>query len=103
MKITEVNITPVKPSNGFVAYASCIYDERFYLGSIGVHKRLDGKGYRITYPERRIGNKRFNYFHPISKAIGEEIESVIQTKCIEICEKSDEQYGRHNKTTYTDK
>lgn len=46
MLISEVNIVPVKPNNGLVAFASVVLDESLYLGSIGVHSRLDGS-YRI--------------------------------------------------------
>jgi stage V sporulation protein G len=48
MTISEVNITPVKPIDGLVAFASCVIDSQLYVGSIGVHKLLDGSGYRIT-------------------------------------------------------
>ena len=48
MKISEVNIQLIKPANGLVAFASVVLDDKIYLGSIGVHQRLDGTGFRLT-------------------------------------------------------
>lgn len=101
MQISEVNLIPVKPVNGLVAFASCVIDSELFIGSIGVHKRLDGSGYRITYPTKRIGTKQLNYFHPLSKQAGDLIEQAITKKCFEIFERSDEQYDRHGKTAHT--
>jgi stage V sporulation protein G len=101
MIISEVSITPVKPINGLVAFASCIIDGKLYVGSLGVHKLLDGSGYRITYPTKKIGLRQLNYVHPVTKDAGKAIELAIIAKCSELFERSDEQYDRHHKTTYT--
>lgn len=101
MVVSEVNIIPVKPTDGLVAFASCVIDGHLYIGSLGVHQRLDGTGYRITYPTKKIGTRQLNYFHPVSKDAGRVIEQAIIAKCIELFERSDEQYGRHSKTTHT--
>lgn len=100
MKVSEVNVTPIKPNEGLVAFASCVIDDQLYLGSFGVHKRLDGTGYRITYPIKKINDRQLNYFHPITKAAGLAIEQAIVAKCVELFERSDETYGRHSKATY---
>lgn len=80
MKITEVNVTPVKPQNGLVAFASVVIDDCLYLGSIGVYSRLDGSGYRITYPTKKLAEKNLNIFHPISKEAGQLIEQAVLAK-----------------------
>ena len=84
MKITEIQITPIKASNGLIAFASCVLDGNIYLGSIGVHKRLDGSGYRITYPTKTVAGKSFHIFHPINRQASEEIEKAIVSKAEEI-------------------
>ncbi len=99
MKVSEVQIVPVKPINGLVGFASCVIDERLFIGSIGVHRRLDGSGYRLTYPTKKIGIHQLNYFHPVTKEAGEAIEMAIYDKCTELFEGSDEHYGRHRKAT----
>lgn len=101
MVVSEVNITPIKPVDGLVAFASCVIDGELYIGSIGVHKMLDGSGYRITYPTKKVGVRQLNYFYPITKDAGRQIEQAIVAKCMELFERSDEQNGRHSKTAYT--
>jgi len=100
MVVSEVNITPVKPTDGLVAFASCVIDGQLYIGSLGVHQRLDGTGYRITYPTKKIGSSQLNYFYPVNKDTGRVIEQAITAKCVELFERSDETYGRHCKTTH---
>jgi len=80
MKITEIQIIPIKPNNGLVAFASVVVENSLYLGSIGVYTKLDGTGYRITYPTKKIGNKNINIYHPINKETSKEIEEVIISK-----------------------
>ena len=77
MKITEVQIIPIKPNNGLVAFASVVVENSLYLGSLGVYTRLNGSGYRITYPTKKIGNKNINIYHPINRKTSEAIEKAI--------------------------
>jgi len=83
-KVTEIQINPIKPNNGLIAFASIVLENKLYLGSIGLHKKLDGSGYRITYPTKMVGNKNMNIFHPINKEIGLEIEKAILEKAEKI-------------------
>jgi stage V sporulation protein G len=101
MEVSEVNIVPIKAVDGLIAFASCVINGQLYLGSLGVHQRLDGTGYRITYPTKRIGTRELNYYHPLTKQAGSDIEQAITEKCRALFERSDEQYGRHSKTTDT--
>lgn len=84
MKITEVNITPIKPQNGLIGFASVIFEDCLYLGSIGVYGRLDGTGYRITYPTKKVSDKDLNIYHPISRDLGKAIEDSITGKAREL-------------------
>ena len=87
MKISEINIQLIKPANGLVAFASVVLDDRIYLGSIGVHEKLDGTGYRLTYPTKKTGNRDFHIFHPIEKNLGRQIERAILTKVAVLLDK----------------
>lgn len=98
MKVTEVNVTPVKPDDGLVAFASCVIDNQFYIGSIGIHTLRDGSGYRLTYPTKKVGNRQMNYFHPLTTKAHLAIQQAIAAKCYEVFEKSDEDDDRHSKT-----
>lgn len=101
MIISEIQITPVKPADGLLAFASCVIDGQLYVSSLGVHGLLNGTGYRITYPTKRMGSRQLNYFHPVTKEAGKQIEQAVVAKCVELFERSDEQYDRHRKTTHT--
>lgn len=85
MKITEINITPVKPQGGLVAFASIVMDENIYLGSIAVYTKTDGS-YRLVYPTKIVGNRSINLFHPINRLSSKQIEDSIFKKCNEIFE-----------------
>ena len=84
MKITEVQIIPIKPKDGLVAIASVIDDNCLYLGSVGVYTRIDGSGYRITYPTKKIGSRDINIYHPINKETSKIIEEAIFEKLKEL-------------------
>lgn len=71
--ISEIELIPVKPSNGLVAFASFVLDNKLYLGSIGIITRPEG-GYRLLYPTKKVGTKNINIFHPINKSFAEIIE-----------------------------
>ena len=76
MKITEVEIVPVKPEAGLIAFASCVVDDAFYLGSIAIFTKLKG-GYRLVFPTKKIGGKNFHYHHPINEIALAELEKAI--------------------------
>ena len=84
MKITEIQITPIKPNNGLVAFASVVLDNSVYLGFIGVYTRLKGEGYRLTYPTKNVGDRSLNIYHPINRETSKAIEEAIIAKISEI-------------------
>jgi len=80
LMINDVNITFIKPQNGLIGFASLILEDNFYIGSIGIHQKLDGSGYRLTYPTKRINNQDLNIYHPINKATSIAIEKAVINK-----------------------
>ncbi len=79
MTITEINITPIKPSNGLIGFASLVINGNFYLSSIGIITKLSG-GYRLLYPTKKIGGTNLHYFHPLNTITSKAIETAILTK-----------------------
>ena len=79
MNITEIQIIPIKPQNGLVAFVSFVLDENLYLGSIGIVTRPEG-GYRLVYPTKKVGLRNINIFHPISKSFAESVEKEVINK-----------------------
>lgn len=92
MKITEIQIMPVKPRDGLVAFASVVVDNALYLSSIGVYTRLSGAGWRITYPTKKSGDKSFNIYHPINKEASQAIERAVLDKMQSLLQKGSDFY-----------
>lgn len=90
-KLSEIQIIPIKPQNGLVAFASFVLNDSLYLGSIGIITRPRG-GYRLTYPTKKVGIKDLNIFYPINKTFAEEIERGVSEKLEEVMKNHD----RHN-------
>lgn len=83
--ISEVQILPIKPKDGLIAFASCVINGQLYLGNIGVHTRADGNGYRLVFPAKILpSGKQIQCFHPICKDAGELLLDAIKQKLDEI-------------------
>ncbi len=88
-KLTEIQVVPIKPQDGLIGFASVVLDDSLYLGSIGIHQRLDGAGYRLTYPTKKVGDKNLNLYHPITKELSKEIEEAVFNKFKEVMNSND--------------
>ena len=75
-RISEIEIEPVKPHGGLVAFASFVLDECLYCGSIGIMTRPEGS-YRLCFPTRKLGVKDIGIFYPINKVTGEAINNAV--------------------------
>ena len=97
MRITEVNITPIRPQDGLIAFASVVVEDRLYLSSIAIYTRPDGS-YRLLYPTKKLGERMLNIFHPISREASRQIEYAIFKKCEKVFERSSGN-DRHGENT----
>jgi len=88
VKISEIQILPIKPLNGLVAFASFVLNDSLYLSSIAIMTRPQG-GYRLLYPTKKIGARSLNIYHPINKGFAEFIEKEIIMKFEEVMNKYD--------------
>lgn len=91
-QLSEIQIVPIKPQNGLVAFASLLLDNSLYLGSIGIVTRPEG-GYRLVYPTKKIGSSNINIFHPINKRVAEHIEEAVIKACKDVMNQNND---RHN-------
>lgn len=89
MKITEVQIDFIKPNNGLIAFASLVLNSDIYLSSIGIHKKIDGTGYRITYPSKG----KHSVYYPINRMAGQAIETAIFEKLKDVMKKVNESFS----------
>ena len=90
-RLSEIQIIPIKPQNGLVAFASFVLDGNLYLGSIGIVTRPNG-GYRLVYPTKKVANRNLNTFYPINKEFAQLVENEV-VKQFEVVMKK---YDRHN-------
>lgn len=82
--VKEVEIIPIKPRDGLIAFASLVLGDWLYLSSIGVHTKLDGSGVRLSYPTKKVGERNINIFHPINHQAAEVIEKAVAQKLREM-------------------
>lgn len=90
-KIAEIQIIPIKPQDGLVAFASFVLNNSLYLGSIGILTRPEG-GYRLLYPTKKVGLRNINIYHPINKSFAETIEKEVINKFEDVMRKYGRQY-----------
>ena len=87
--VSEVEIIPVKPHNGLIAFASCLVNSQLYLGDIAIHTRPDGSGFRLVYPAKTLQHgKTVNIVHPITKEAGETIHQAVIGRLQELLAKA---------------
>ncbi len=86
-RVTDVQIIPIKPKDGLVGFASCVFNDSFYFGSIGIYTRPNGD-LRLTYPTRKISNQNISIFHPINKSVAQLIDQAIISKFEEVIDAS---------------
>lgn len=84
MKIKDIQIIPIRPRDGLVGFANVTLEDGLHLGSIGIHKRLDGSGYRITYPTKKVGSVDTHIYHPTTTQTSRLIEQAVTQRAEEL-------------------
>ncbi len=80
MQISDVKIIFVKPQSGLIGFASFVVAKTFYVSGVAIHEKLDGSGYRLTYPTRKSGEQIYNLCHPTTKEASKVIEDAVYQK-----------------------
>ena len=90
LEISEIQVIPMKPKEGLVAFASCVINNAFYIGNIAVYTSPSTQsGFRLLYPVKILPNgKEIHCVHPINKEGGELISKAIIRKFREIASKA---------------
>lgn len=84
VRVSEIQVIPVKPREGLIAFASFVLDQKYYVGSVAIYTRLNGAGYRLVYPTKKVGETNIAIFHPIDPITGKGIEEKVSRKVNEI-------------------
>ena len=84
-KISEIELTPIRGKSGLTFFASCLLDQKFFVGNIAVFTKRDGSGFRCVYPTKVLSNgKQIPIFYPVNEEVGDEIQSAISTKATQL-------------------
>lgn len=90
--ISEINIVPVKPQAGLVAFASFVLYDAVYCGSVAVFTRPDGT-YRLSYPNKRVSGRDLDVFHPINRDVGNVIEQAVIAAYEDVMRRNNDRHG----------
>lgn len=91
ISISDINIDFVKTKDGLVGFASLVVNDGLFLSSIAIHKKLNGDGYRITYPKK----DKWDLFYPINTELGKKVEQAIFEKLKDVMKKvENDRYNR---------
>lgn len=85
--ISEIQLIPLKPKDGLVAFASCVINNQFYIGNIAIYTSpFSPDGFRLVYPSRAINGSQLSIVHPINREAGFIIQKQIVEKYIKLIE-----------------
>ena len=86
LEISEIQIIPVRPQSGLVAFASCVINNQFYVGNIAVYSSpLSKDGFRLVFPTKKLSSGQMvDCFHPITKEAGDLVTAAIINKYVEL-------------------
>ncbi len=82
-KVTNVKIDLIPNRDGLVGFARILIDGSICFGCIGIYKKLNKDGYRLTYPEK---SGRL-VFYPINIEMTRQIEQSIFDKLNDVLKK----------------
>ena len=91
--IDEIQIVPVQPKNGLVAFASFTIQKMFRCTSVAIYTRPEG-GFRLVYPTKMVGGRDFGVFYPINHDVGLAIEKEVTKKYEDVMEETHDRYSR---------
>ncbi len=82
IRISDIEIVPVKPRSGLVGFCSFVLNDSIYIGDVAIHTCLNNsEDYRLVYPQRTLMNgKKVNCVHPVNRKVGEAIQKAVAAK-----------------------
>ena len=82
LKVSNIEITPIRPRNGVVGFCSFILNNQIYIGSVAIHTCLKNDlGYRLVYPTRKtLNGDLLSCVYPINRQTGDTIERTVIAK-----------------------
>ncbi len=81
--LSEIEIVPVQPKDGLVAFTSFTLYGIFRCSSVAIMTRPSG-GYRLVYPTKKVGSRVMSIFYPITHKVGSAVEEEVIKKYEEV-------------------
>jgi len=89
INLTEINITPILPKGGLLAFVSFVINNSFFIGDVAIYSRLNKQGFRLAYSTKVLHNGlKINSFHPIRREVAQAIEKQVIDKFLKLTEKA---------------
>jgi DNA-binding cell septation regulator SpoVG len=83
--VTKVEIVPIIPKAGHIAFANIVLEDKIALNSIGIHTCLRRSGFRLLYPTKTLPNgKVIQTYYPVNKRVADEIQDTILSQYEEL-------------------
>lgn len=84
INISDIQIVPIPPKNGLVAFCSFLIDDLFFVGNVALYScPSNPDGFRLVYPAK-MGVSCFN---PINRDVGMIIQKQVVSQYLELIEK----------------
>ena len=64
-RVSKIGLRLIQQQGSLCAFASCVFEDNFFLNDIAVHHKLGG-GYRLVFPARTLGNQKIQVYCPIN-------------------------------------
>ena len=83
--VDNIEIMPVLPKDGLIAFCNATYRDEIALNGIAIHTNLSRGGFRLVFPNKHLANgKMVQLFYPLDKEIMGELEDAIFGKYAEL-------------------
>lgn len=97
-KISEIELVPIRTKEGLTFFASCVLDNKYFVGNLAVFTLRDGSGFRVVYPTKMLRNgTQIPIFYPIDSQISSEIQKAISNEATKLLTPNDYQDGNSGK------
>lgn len=89
LSVSEIQIIPIQPKNGLVAFASAVINGHFAIGNVAIYTSLSAlDGFRLVYPTKISSTgKQLYCFRPITKEAGDALHAAIISEYKRLLEK----------------
>lgn len=89
LSVSKIQIIPIQPKDGLVAFASAVINDHLAIGNIAIFTSPNSSdGFRLVYPTKISSTgKQLNCFCPITREAGDALHAAIISEYKRLLEK----------------